>query len=101
MTESAKKKPTRGSVAREDREFEANEAALRRAAKDMTIDEFASPTPLWYRVIMFALVAIGILWIMVFYISEALYPVATLGMWNVAIGVGLMMVGMIMMTRWK
>jgi len=101
VAESAKKKSSQGSVSSEDREFEANEAALRRIAKEMTVDEFASPTPLWYRVIMFSLVVLGILWIMTFYITEARFPIAAIGMWNIAIGVGLMMSGMIMMTRWK
>ena len=101
MAKSANKKSSRGSVVSDDREFEADEAALRRAAKEMTVDEFASPTPLWYRVIMFALVVLGILWIMTFYITESRYPVGPIGMWNIGIGVGMMMLGMIMMTRWK
>lgn len=101
MAKSANKKSSRGSVVSDDREFEADEAALRHAAKEMTVDEFASPTPLWYRVIMFALVVLGILWIMTFYITESRYPVGPIGMWNIGIGVGMMMLGMIMMTRWK
>lgn len=101
MADSSKKKASGGSKAVDDQNFNENEAAFRRAAKEMTIDEFASPTPLWYRVIMFSLVVLGILWIMTFYITEAVYPIGTLGMWNVGIGVGLMMAGMIMMTRWR
>ena len=58
-------------------------------------------TPLWYRVIMFSLLALGILWIIVFYITQGLFPIPDLGMWNVSIGVGAMMVSMLMMTRWR
>lgn len=86
---------------RVDDDLDRDEAEFRRAAKDMTKDEFASPTPLWYRVIMFALVALGILWIMTFYITQNQYPVPQLGSWNIVTGVGLMMAGMIMMTRWR
>ena len=58
-------------------------------------------TPLWYRVVMFSLVALGILWIIAYYIFEGRLPVPGIGMWNVTIGVGAMMVGMVMMTRWR
>ncbi|MFW0155965.1 cell division protein CrgA [Rothia sp. P6271] len=77
------------------------EETFRRIAKEMVTDDFASPTPLWYQVIMFGLVVLGILWIMVFYISETTLPIPGLSMWNVAIGVGLMMAGLLMMTRWR
>lgn len=101
MTESAKKKSVRASEATAAREEDADDIALRRATKEMTIDEFASPTPLWYRVIMFSLVILGILWIMTFYITENRYPLPDLSVWNIVIGVGLMMSGLIMMTRWR
>ncbi len=94
------KKSTRDDKAQEG-EFSAEEAQFRRAVKEMTKDEFASPTPLWYRVIMFGLVILGILWIMVFYITQNQYPVPSLSNWNIVIGVGLMMAGMVMMTRWR
>ena len=54
---------------------------------------------MWYRVIMFSLLAVGIPWIIVFYITQGLFPIPDLGMWNVS-GVGAMMVSMLMMTRW-
>lgn len=76
------------------------QAEFRRTAKRMVQDEFASPTPLWYRVIMFSLMILGILWIMTFYISSSVYPIPGIGSWNIVIGVGLMMVGMLMTTRW-
>ena len=50
---------------------------------------------------MFALGALGILWIIAYYIFEGRLPVPGIGMWNVTIGVGAMMVGMVMMTRWR
>lgn len=77
------------------------EVQLRRVAREMTQDGFASPTPLWYRVIMFGLMVLGILWIMTYYITQTAYPVAALGGWNLVVGVGLMMVGLIMTTRWR
>lgn len=83
-----------------DRELLDEQAEFRRTAKKMVQDELASPTPLWYRVIMFSLMIIGILWIMVFYITSSAYPVPGIGSWNIVIGIGLMMVGLLMTTRW-
>lgn len=77
------------------------EVQLRRVAREMSQDEFASPTPLWYRVIMFGLMILGVLWIMTYYISQTAYPIAALGTLNLVVGVGLMMVGLVMTTRWR
>ena len=74
---------------------DASELRLREIAREM------EQTPLWYRVIMFSLLAVGILWIIVFYITQGLFPIPDLGMWNVSVGVGAMMVSMLMMTRWR
>lgn len=101
MTDSAKKKSSRAGSVKSDAQIESEEAAFRRAAKEMITDDFASPTPLWYQVIMFSLVVIGVLWIMTFYITNNQYPLPGLSVWNIAVGVGLMMVGLIMMTRWR
>lgn len=84
-----------------DADLERSNAEFLRAAKSMTSDEFASPTPLWYRVIMFSLMILGVLWIMTFYISNQVFPIPGIGVWNIGVGIGLMMVGMLMTTRWR
>lgn len=84
-----------------DKPLLEEQAEFRRTAKMMTKDEFASPTPLWYRVIMFSLMLLGVIWIMTFYISNNVYPIPGLGMTNIVIGIALMMVGMLMTTRWR
>ncbi|ORC15918.1 MULTISPECIES: cell division protein CrgA [Rothia] len=84
------------------RDEDLEEAELRRVAEAMHSDEdFPSPTPLWYRVIMFAMILIGIFWIIIFYITQSVYPVPGIGNWNIGIGIGFMMVGLIMTTRWR
>ena len=93
---SSKKKSQKSEV--ED----ASELRLREIAREMESGtQLKEQTPLWYRVIMFALLAVGILWIIVFYITQGLFPIPDLGMWNVSVGVGAMMVSMLMMTRWR
>lgn len=81
---------------------DASELRLREIAREMESGtQLKEQTPLWYRVIMFSLLAVGILWIIVFYITQGLFPIPDLGMWNVSVGVGAMMVSMLMMTRWR
>ena len=84
------------------RDEDLSEEELRRVAEAMySDDDFASPTPLWYRVLMFALMLLGVAWIITFYISQSLFPIPAIGNGNIAIGVGLMMAGLVMTTRWQ
>ncbi|MDP5226923.1 MULTISPECIES: cell division protein CrgA [Arthrobacter] len=59
------------------------------------------PTPGWYKILMFGLMIVGLLWIMTFYISNGVYPVPALQMWNIGIGFGLLLLGFLMTTRWR
>lgn len=67
-------------------------------------DEAENPT--WYKVTMFGFMIVGLLWILIFYISSARYPLGSaafidLGNWNILIGFGIAMVGFVMTTKWK
>lgn len=64
-------------------------------------DPTADTTPVWYRIIMFGLILVGLLWLILWYLLDFSYPVPGIGYWNVAVGIGLMMVGLIMTTRWR
>ncbi|MFJ3957329.1 cell division protein CrgA [Arthrobacter sp. NPDC090010] len=59
------------------------------------------PTPTWYKVVMFGLMILGLLWIMVFYITSGQWPVPPLGGWNIGAGFGLLLLGFLMTTRWR
>ncbi|GER22952.1 cell division protein CrgA [Zafaria cholistanensis] len=59
------------------------------------------PLPVWYKPVMFGLMLLGLLWIMVYYISQGVLPLVTAGGWNIVIGFGLAMVGFFMTTRWR
>ncbi|MDY3049316.1 MAG: cell division protein CrgA [Rothia sp. (in: high G+C Gram-positive bacteria)] len=84
------------------RDEDLDEAQLRQIAESMYSDEdFPSPTPLWYRIIMFSVIILGVFWIIIFYISQAVWPIPGIGNWNIGIGIGLMMLGLMMTTRWR
>ncbi|MGJ9403593.1 cell division protein CrgA [Arthrobacter sp. KK5.5] len=59
------------------------------------------PLPVWYKPVMFGLMILGLLWIIVYYISEGLLPIVVAGGWNIVIGFGFAMVGFVMTTRWR
>ena len=59
------------------------------------------PNPVWYKPVMFGLMIIGLLWIIVFYISEGRFPVPALGAGNILVGFGVAIAGFLMTTRWR
>lgn len=59
------------------------------------------PNGRWFIPTMVGLLIIGLLWIVVFYISQTLYPIPKIGNWNLAIGFGLLLTGFGMTTRWR
>jgi hypothetical protein len=62
----------------------------------------AQPSPRWYAALMVALMVIGLLWIVVFYVAGDKIPfMVSLSAWNFAIGFGAMVAGLIMSMRWR
>lgn len=60
-----------------------------------------APNPVWFKPIMFGFMLVGLVWILTYYVSAGLFPIATLGAVNIVIGFGLMFVGFLMTTRWR
>jgi hypothetical protein len=50
---------------------------------------------------MFGFMLLGLVWIIVFYISQATLPIAALGQWNILVGFGIAFIGFLMTTRWR
>lgn len=82
---------------------EIEEERLRKIAEEMAAGNTGTVkrTPTWYIALMLGFMVIGLLWLMVFYISGTTYPIPGIEYWNIGIGVGLMMVGLIMTTGWR
>ncbi|MCL2514365.1 MAG: cell division protein CrgA [Microbacteriaceae bacterium] len=60
--------------------------------------------PVWYKPLMIGFMIVGLLWIIVFYLSGATLPIPFPdgnGSWNILIGFGIAFVGFLMTTRWK
>ncbi|MFS0866028.1 cell division protein CrgA [Microbacterium sp. 179-B 1A2 NHS] len=61
----------------------------------------AAPNPVWFKPIMLGLMLIGLVWIIVFYLSGQQYPIPGITAWNLVIGFGIAFVGFLMTTRWR
>ncbi|SFL62950.1 cell division protein CrgA [Geodermatophilus ruber] len=62
----------------------------------------ATPSPRWYAPVMVALMLLGLLWIVVYYVAGENIPfMVSLNAWNFAIGFGLMVAGLVMSMRWR
>jgi hypothetical protein len=61
-----------------------------------------APSPRWYAPVMVALMLVGLLWIVVYYVAGERIPfMVSLGAWNFAIGFGAMVLGLVMSMRWR
>jgi hypothetical protein len=63
----------------------------------------AGPTtsPSWFAPVMVALLVLGLIYVVVFYVTDGRFPVQSLGAWNVVVGFAVMMAGFVMATRWR
>lgn len=59
------------------------------------------PNPVWFKPVMFGLMIVGLLWILVFYITQSQYPIPGIGAWNITVGFGIAILGFLMTTRWR
>jgi hypothetical protein len=60
-----------------------------------------APNPVWFKPVMFGFMLIGLVWIIVFYISQGTLPTLALGSWNILVGFGIAFIGFLMTTRWR
>jgi hypothetical protein len=59
------------------------------------------PNPRWWAPLMLTLMVIGLIWVVVYYISQTAYPIPHIEHWNLVIGFGLLLAGFSMTTRWR
>jgi hypothetical protein len=61
-----------------------------------------APNAVWFKPVMFGFMLLGLVWIIVFYVSGSLQlPIPSLGSVNILIGFGIMFIGFLMTTRWR
>ena len=55
----------------------------------------------WLAPVMVASFIIGLIWIVIFYVSQTLYPIPGIGAWNMIIGFSFIAVGFSLATKWR
>ncbi|AOZ71880.1 septation inhibitor protein [Boudabousia tangfeifanii] len=59
------------------------------------------PTPSWWAPVFVTIGLIGLVWLVVYYMSAAQYPIPGIGNWNLACALGFMFVSFMMVLRWR
>ena len=60
------------------------------------------PSPPWYGGLILAMFVLGIVWLLVYYLSNGgVLGLENLGGWNLMIGFGFVVVGLGLATRWR
>lgn len=77
------------------RESQSEEPLIERAQGE------AAPNPVWFKPVMVGFMLLGLIWILVFYISGMSFPIPSIGSWNLLVGLGIAMIGFLMTTRWR
>lgn len=59
--------------------------------------------PVWFKPVMFGFMLLGLVWIVLYYVTSSTLglPIPGLGQNNIFVGFGLILVGFLMTTRWK
>jgi len=55
----------------------------------------------WIAPLMLALFLIGLVWIVIFYVTSAAWPIHAIGNWNIVIGFAFIAGGFGVSTQWK
>lgn len=71
----------------------------RRQEREFAGDD--APNAVWFKPVMFGFMLLGLLWIVVYYISGGTVPIQGLAAWNIVIGFGIAFVGFLMTLRWR
>ena len=58
-------------------------------------------SPSWLAPVMVANFLIGLIWIVIFYVSSTSYPIPGIGPWNMLVGFGFVGIGFSLATRWQ
>ena len=58
-------------------------------------------SPKWLAPVMVANFLIGLIWIVIFYVSQTSYPIPSIGAWNMVIGFSFVGVGFSLATKWR
>jgi hypothetical protein len=59
------------------------------------------PSPRWLPAVGVGFIVAGIAWLVTYYMSSGSAPIKEWSYWNLAVGFGLMVVSLIVLTQWR
>lgn len=90
----------KGKTARKGRPTRKQRRTERSGQHD-SIAKAPPPNPTWFVPVMLGLMIIGLIWVVVYYLSAGQWPVSAWHNWNLLIGFAFIVAGFIMTTRWR
>jgi hypothetical protein len=60
----------------------------------------AKVSPPWLAPTMLGSLIVGLVWIVLYYVSQNSLPISALGAWNLVIGFGFLVSGVVLATKW-
>jgi hypothetical protein len=60
----------------------------------------AKVSPPWLVPTMLGTLVVGLVWIVVFYVSQQAWPIGPIGAWNLVIGFIFLITGVVLSTKW-
>ncbi|MFX0537423.1 cell division protein CrgA [Ornithinimicrobium sp. Y1847] len=85
----------------ESRGREGAKARAQRTSEVGPATQKLPSNPSWFVPVMCGLMIVGVLWVATFYVTSGALPIRPIGYWNLGIGMGLIMAGFLMATRWR
>jgi Cell division protein CrgA len=61
----------------------------------------AKVSPPWLAPTMLASLLVGLVWIVIFYVSQRAFPISALGPWNLVVGFCFLVGGIVLATKWR
>ena len=61
----------------------------------------AKVSPRWLVPVMLGSLLVGLVWIVLFYVSQEKLPISAIGSWNLVIGFAFLVSGVVLATRWR
>ncbi|MGB9377826.1 MAG: cell division protein CrgA [Mycobacteriales bacterium] len=59
------------------------------------------PSSRWLPIAAVAMLVVGVIWLVVYYLSQGVYPVKSIHAWNLAVGFALLVGALGVLTRWR
>ena len=60
----------------------------------------AKVSPRWLAPTMLGCLLVGLVWIATFYVSGSTLPISAIGSWNLVVGFGFLVGGVVLSTKW-